>query len=88
MQNAREASLHDALVAQLAEHIHGKDKVNGSIPFEGWQIIEKQVFQLFARSFASQNFMGWDRELSFRLKYGWVLLRKTHGLESETKFSI
>ena len=24
-----------ALVAQLAEHIHGKDKVNGSIPFEG-----------------------------------------------------
>ena len=30
-----------ALVAQLAEHIHGKDKVNGSIPFEGWSV---QVF--------------------------------------------
>ena len=27
-----------ALVAQLAEHIHGKDKVNGSIPFEGLTI--------------------------------------------------
>ena len=25
----------NALVAQLAEHIHGKDEVNGSIPFEG-----------------------------------------------------
>ena len=26
----------NALVAQLAEHIHGKDEVNGSIPFEGF----------------------------------------------------
>ena len=24
-----------ALVAQSVEHIHGKDEVNGSIPFEG-----------------------------------------------------
>jgi hypothetical protein len=25
-----------ALVAQLVEYIHGKDVVNGSIPFEGF----------------------------------------------------
>lgn len=32
--------MHDAVVAQLVEHLHGKEKVTGSIPVNGSEIKE------------------------------------------------
>lgn len=39
----------NAWVAQLVEHIHGKDEVTGSIPVPGSKFINNNIFKIMAR---------------------------------------
>ena len=54
-----------ALVAQLAEHIHGKDAVSGSIPLEGLLILESSVFQNKPWKFCKAKFHGYFNDMGF-----------------------
>ena len=60
-----------ALVAQLAEHIHGKDKVISSILIEGSPIIKKQSFLIIGGGVLLR------KTPEIFMIHGGVLLRKT-----------
>lgn len=55
-----------ALVAQSVEHIHGKDEVNGSIPFEGYVIAREGNVEMGraghhdAHPFACSGVIAWS----------------------------